>query len=307
MRTAFSDALVAAAVRDRKVLLLTGDHGYALFDEFRKTCPRQYINCGIAEQNMVGVAAGLAKAGFKPVVYGLAAFIPMRVLEQIKIDVCYESLPVILIGDGAGVVYSHLGSSHQCTEDIACARVIPELTVLSPADRFEMTATMSLAFNLASPVYLRMGKSDRGDVHKGPVVMEQGKLLQLTAASWNTAIIATGSMVVTALQLVAAGMDTEVWSAPSLKPLDSSALARIAARVDRIITLEEHSVIGGLGACVAEQVSAARPVPVYRIGIDDRFSAHCGTYDYLLEEHGLTLAAVQQKIAQALATAGAKY
>lgn len=307
MRTAFSDALVAAAVRDRKVLLLTGDHGYALFDEFRKTCPRQYINCGIAEQNMVGVAAGLAKAGFKPVVYGLAAFIPMRVLEQIKIDVCYESLPVILIGDGAGVVYSHLGSSHQCTEDIACARVIPELTVLSPADRFEMTATMSLAFNLASPVYLRMGKSDRGDVHKGPVPIEQGKLLQLTAASRNTAIIATGSMVVTALQLVAAGMDTEVWSAPSLKPLDSSALARIAARVDRIITLEEHSVIGGLGACVAEQVSAARPVPVYRIGIDDRFSAHCGTYDYLLEEHGLTLAAVQQKIAQALATAGAKY
>lgn len=307
MRTAFSDALVAAAVRDPKVLLLTGDHGYALFDGFRKICPHQYINCGIAEQNMVGVAAGLAKAGFKPVVYGLAAFIPMRVLEQIKIDVCYENLPVILIGDGAGVVYSHLGSSHQCTEDIACARVIPELTVLSPADRFEMTATMSLAFDLASPVYLRMGKSDRGDVHKGPVPIEQGKLLQLTAASRNTAIIATGSMVVTALQLVAAGMDTEVWSAPSLKPLDSSALARIAARVDRIITLEEHSVIGGLGACVAEQVSAARPVPVYRIGIDDRFSAHCGTYDYLLEEHGLTLAAVQQKIAQALATAGAKY
>ena len=307
MRTAFSDALIAAAVRDPKVLLLTGDHGYALFDGFRKTCPHQYINCGIAEQNMVGVAAGLAKAGFKPVVYGLAAFVPIRVLEQIKIDVCYENLPVILIGDGAGVVYSHLGSSHQCTEDIACARVIPDLTVLSPADRFEMTATMSLAFNLASPVYLRMGKSDRGDVHKGPVVIEQGKLLQLTATSGNTAIIATGSMVVTALQLVDAGMDAEVWSAPSLKPLDSSALARIAARVDRIITLEEHSVIGGLGACVAEQVSTARPVPVHRIGIDDRFSARCGTYDYLLEEHGLTLAAVQQKIAQALATAGAKY
>ncbi len=307
MRNAFSDALVTAAVRDPKVLLLTGDHGYALFDAFRKACPSQYINCGIAEQNMVGVAAGLAKAGFKPVVYGLAAFVPMRVLEQIKIDVCYENLPVILIGDGAGVVYSHLGSSHQCTEDIACARVIPELTVLSPADRFEMTATMNLAFDLASPVYLRMGKSDRGDVHKAPVTVAQGALLQLTEGLKKTAIIATGSMVVTALQLVAAGMDADVWSAPSLKPLDASMLADIAARVDRIITLEEHSVIGGLGACVAEQVSTARPVPVYRIGIDDRFSARCGTYDYLLEEHGLTLAAIQQKISHALAATGAKY
>src|SRR5471032_813974 len=116
MRDAFSNALVAAAKNDPKVLLLTGDHGYALFDAFRKSCPDQYINCGIAEQNMVGVAAGLAKAGFKPVVYGLAAFVPIRVLEQIKIDVCYENLPVTLIGDGAGVVYAQLGTSHQSTK-----------------------------------------------------------------------------------------------------------------------------------------------------------------------------------------------
>ena len=104
MRDSFSDALVAAAVKDPQVLLLTGDHGYALFDPFRKACPKQYINCGVAEQNMVGVAAGLAKAGFRPVVYGLAAFVPIRVLEQIKIDICYENLGVILIGDGAGLV-----------------------------------------------------------------------------------------------------------------------------------------------------------------------------------------------------------
>ncbi len=153
MRNAFSDAIVAAALADPKVLLLTGDHGYALFDPFRKARPDQYINCGIAEQNMVGVAAGLAKAGFKPIVYGLAAFVPVRVLEQIKLDVCYENLPVILIGDGAGLVYSHLGSSHQSTEDIACTRAIPALTVLSPADRFEMTATMQLALQLNAPVY----------------------------------------------------------------------------------------------------------------------------------------------------------
>lgn len=301
MRNAFSDALVAAAIKDPKVLLLTGDHGYALFDAFRKSRPEQYINCGIAEQNMVGVAAGLAKAGFKPIVYGLAAFLPMRVLEQIKIDVCYENLPVILIGDGAGLVYSHLGTSHQCTEDIACTRVIPALTVLSPADRFEMTATMQLAIGLGTPVYLRMGKSDKGDVHTSPVELTIGKLLPVNTPGKKVALIATGSMVVTALQLVKDGLDAEVWSAPSIKPMDFNALGDIASRVDCVVTLEEHSTIGGLGACVAEQLATApHPIPVYRIGIEDRFSSHCGTYDYLLEEHRIDLPSIKQKIASFL-------
>lgn len=296
MRNAFSDALVAAALADPKVLLLTGDHGYALFDAFRKARPEQYINCGIAEQNMVGVAAGLAKAGYKPIVYGLAAFIPVRVLEQIKIDVCYENLPVILIGDGAGLVYSHLGTSHQSTEDIACTRAIPSLTVLSPADRFEMTATMQLALQLASPVYLRVGKSDRGDVHPGPVSLKAGELLQVRKGTQRIALLATGSMVKTAMELAEQGLDAEVWSVASIKPLSAPQLAEIAHRVDCIVTLEEHSIMGGLGACVAEEVAAHRPLPVCRIGIEDRFSAYCGTWDYLLQEHRLDIGSVKQRI-----------
>src|SRR3954451_23292123 len=137
MRNAFSHALVEAARRDPRVLLLTGDHGYALFDDFRRHCPDQYLNAGVAEQNMVGVAAGLAQGGFRPVVYGLSAFVPMRVLEQIKIDVCYEELPVVFIGDGAGVVYGHLGASHQSTEDVAALRALPHMSILSPADGHE--------------------------------------------------------------------------------------------------------------------------------------------------------------------------
>lgn len=296
MRNAFSDSLVAAALADAKVLLLTGDHGYALFDAFRKARPEQYINCGVAEQNMVGVAAGLAKAGFKPIVYGLAAFVPVRVLEQIKIDVCYEKLPVILIGDGAGLVYSHLGASHQSTEDIACVRAIPELTVLSPADRFEMTATMQLALQLASPVYLRVGKSDRGDVHAGPIELQAGQLLQVRKGARRIALLATGSMVKTAQELAAQGLDAEVWSVPSIKPISSQQLAEIARRVDCIVTLEEHSIMGGLGACVAEEVAALRPLPVCRIGVEDRFSSYCGTWDYLLQEHRLDVPAVKQRV-----------
>lgn len=296
MRDAFSNAIVAAALADPKVLLLTGDHGYALFDPFRKARPDQYINCGIAEQNMVGVAAGLAKAGFKPIVYGLAAFVPVRVLEQIKLDVCYENLPVILIGDGAGLVYSHLGSSHQSTEDVACTRAIPALTVLSPADRFEMTATMQLALQLDAPVYLRMGKSDRGDVHAGSVTLQPGALLRVKHGTRRIALLATGSMVKTALELSAQGLDADVWSVPSIKPLSREQLTTIAQSADAVVTLEEHSVMGGLGAAVAEALSAIRPMPICRIGIEDRFSAFCGTWDYLLQEHGLDLAAVQQRV-----------
>lgn len=296
MRNAFSEALVAAALSDPKVVLLTGDHGYALFDAFRKARPDQYVNCGIAEQNMVGVAAGLAKAGFRPIVYGLAAFVPVRVLEQIKIDICYEKLPVVLIGDGAGFVYSHLGASHQSTEDIAATRAIPDLTVLSPADRFEMTATMQLALQLDSPVYMRVGKSDRGDVHTGPVHLKSGGLVQLREGTRRVAFLATGSMVKTAVEIADQGVGAEVWSVPSIKPVDERQLGVIAGRVDAVITLEEHSVMGGLGACVAEILATQRPLPLLRIGVEDRFSQYCGTWDYLLQEHKLDLASVKQRI-----------
>lgn len=296
MRNAFSDALVSAAKADPRVLLLTGDHGYALFDPFRKACPNQYINCGVAEQNMVGVAAGLAKAGFRPVVYGLAAFVPVRVLEQIKIDVCYENLPVILIGDGAGLVYSHLGTSHQSTEDIACTRAIPELTVLSPADRFEMTAAMELAFRSESPVYLRMGKSDRGDVHTGPLQLRAGDLKQVRQGQQRVALLATGSMVRTALDITNQGLDAEVWSVPSIKPLSAEMIREIASRVDHLITLEEHSVMGGLGSAVAEISSNSSPKSLCRIGVEDRFSVNCGTWDYLLAEHQIDAVSIRRKI-----------
>jgi transketolase len=296
MRNAFSDALVAAAVADSKVLLLTGDHGYALFDSFRKARPEQYINCGIAEQNMVGVAAGLAKAGFRPIVYGLAAFVPVRVLEQIKIDVCYEKLPVILIGDGAGLVYGHLGTSHQSAEDIACTRAIPDLTVLSPADRFEMSATMELALALKSPVYLRMGKSDRGDVHVRSLALQAGEMVQVRQGKQRLALLATGSMVKTALELCERGLNAEVWSVPCIKPLSRQQLADIVCRVDSIVTLEEHSVTGGLGSCIAEEIAAIRPLPICRIGVQDRFSTYCGTWDYLLRENQIDLSSVQKKV-----------
>ena len=263
MREAFSETLVRLALANPKVLLLTGDHGYALFDEFRKRIPDQYINAGIAEQNMVGMAAGLARIGYRPFVYGLASFVPIRTLEQIKLDIAHDGLPVVLLGDGAGFVYSHLGTSHQSNEDIACTRAIPGLEVLSPADRFEMTACLEYAYAIRAPIYLRMGKSDLGDVHSGPIKkLSPGHLLQIHYGRKDLpGLIATGSMVRTALD-VGKALDLSVWSAPMLKPLLSDEVYAAATASSSLVTLEEHSVLGGLGAAVCEIMSERQPTRV---------------------------------------------
>jgi transketolase len=298
MREVFSDTLVALAKADPNVLLLTGDHGYALFDAFRRECPKQYINAGIAEQNMVGMAAGLARAGFKPIVYGLAAFIPVRVLEQIKLDVAHDNLPVIFIGDGAGFVYSHLGTSHQSTEDIACTRAIPNLAIYSPSDRFEVSACMNAAYSYGLPSYIRMGKSDRGDVHSAAVASPCHSMLKIRdGGNAKVAILATGSMVKTAMKLVDDGfLLASVWSVPIIKPMNSDQVIEICKANDLVITLEEHSTLGGLGSVIAEISSEHAPVKIKRVGVQDRFSHHCGTYEYLLKEHKLDSDSIKEQI-----------
>jgi transketolase len=301
MRDAFSRALVAAARADERVLLLTGDHGYALFDEFRRACPGQYLNAGVAEQNMVGVAAGLAKGGFRPVVYGLSAFVPVRVLEQIKLDVCYENLPVVFVGDGAGVVYSTLGTSHQSTEDVAALRALPNMAVLSPADDLEMTACLDLALGAQGPVYLRMGKADLGRVHAAPPPVAWGELCPLRPGTGGLCWIATGSMVKTTLAAAERWPGSAVCSAPCLKPLAPAPVAALCRRHTVLIVLEEHSVLGGLGSAVAEIASAHLPTWVCRVGVQDRFSERCGSYAYLMQEHMLDVAGVVQQVESFLA------
>lgn len=303
MREALSDSLVRLAKCNPNLLLLTGDHGYALFDNFRRECPKQYINAGIAEQNMVGVAAGLARNGFHPFVYGLSAFVPIRVVEQIKLDVAHDGLPVVFIGDGAGFVYSHLGSSHQATEDIACTRSIPGLSIYSPSDRFEINLCMEWAYAAHSPVYLRVGKSDRGEVHSAPLRLPEGALYPVVPPSsqCDIALLATGSMVVTAKRIASMGFpNASVWSVPSIKPIDARQVSEICRQHKLIVVLEEHSMLGGLGAAIAEIASEFAPIRILRIGVPDHFSSHCGSYEYLLREHGLDQSTIELKIASFL-------
>ena len=299
MRSAFSKALVAAAQANRKILLLTGDHGYALFDEFRRQVPEQFINAGIAEQNMVGVAAGLAKAGYKPVVYGLSAFVPVRVLEQIKLDVCYENLPVLFIGDGAGVVYSSLGSSHQSAEDIATLRPIPNIQILSPCDVYEMEYAMKHALQFTAPIYLRMGKSDAGDVHNKSLSLPIGDMMQAKSGeSKQVVLLATGAMAKTAVALAKALGNYSVWTVPTIKPINEIQVRKLAREYNHIVVLEEHAIVGGLGGLIAEIVAEMDGIKarVMKIGVNDRFSDKCGSYAYLLKEHGLNVENLHDRI-----------
>jgi len=300
MRDELSNILVNLGKAHSDVLLLTGDHGYALFDDFRRECAEQYINAGIAEQNMVGVAAGLARSGFRPIVYGLSAFVPIRVLEQIKLDVAHDNLGIIFIGDGAGFVYSHLGTSHQSTEDIACSRSVPNLSVYSPADKFELARCMEIAFEDRSTAYIRIGKADIGDIHQSMLTIEKGGLINIKKGS-EFSFIATGSMVKSAME-VANKLDCNigVWSAPFIKPINYKIVESICHNSRAIVVFEEHSKYGGLGSLISEISTTYDAVKILRIAVDDRFSDKCGTYEYLLKEHGLDFDTIYQKVSSFL-------
>lgn len=300
MRATLSQELVKLAKSDQRVILLTGDHGYALFDEFRKNCPNQYVNAGIAEQNMVGVAAGLAKLGFRPIVYGLNAFIPVRVLEQIKLDVAHDSLPVIFLGDGAGFVYSHLGTSHQSTEDIAALRAVPNVKIFSPGDRFELIEALRVAHSSAQTNYIRLGKADLGDIHKEiPNFTEQTLIstVETVAPLAKLSFIGTGSMAGVAKRLAIESFPgTSAWSAPIISDLIANELITLSKKTEIVVTLEEHSVHGGFGGLVSEILSEHSPRHVLRIGVQNKFSVFCGSYEYLLEEHGLNYESIVSRV-----------
>lgn len=298
MRDAFSKSLVELVKENPKVYVLSGDHGYALFDALRKERPSHFINAGVAEQNMVGVASGLSKTGFYPIIYGLSAFVPIRVLEQIKIDFCYEDIPGLFIGDGAGVVYSHLGTSHQSTEDIAALRAIPNISILSPCDAFEFQACFNWAVKQKAPVYLRMGKADLEPVHSLKFALSNLNPIEISKANSKLAILATGSMVSIAQKLVKEKLiQADIYSAPVIKPLDKASLLKQFAAYDRIIVIEEHSIYGGLGSAISEIFSGVSDSPcISKIGIRDRFSRSCGTYEYLMKEHGLDVDGIAVQI-----------
>lgn len=288
MRELLSTFLVSEAERDKQFFVFSGDHGYALFDALRTRRPQQFINAGVSEQGMVGYAAGMTEVGFRCVVYGLAAFVPMRVLEFIKLDICHNNRPVLFLGDGAGLVYNTLGASHQCAEDIAVLRCLPAIKIFSPADKFELDFCLRYAVAQKCPTYLRIGKSDKPMVHSRDVSYDIEGLLPVRGGSKETALVATGSMVSTALD-IAAKLDLPVFSVPCLSELSGEKVTAQLKGMRHIVSLEEHSIFGGLGSILAELFMERNETQasLLRLGIKNRFTEKCGSYEYAIREHGL--------------------
>jgi len=260
---------------------------------FKKKFPNRHIDCGIAEGNMMSVAAGLAAAGKIPFASSFAMFAAGRAFEQVRNSIGYPHLNVKIGATHAGITVGEDGATHQCLEDIALMRTIPGMTIINPADAVETKAAVEAALLYEGPVYLRLGRlavpviNDRPDYR-----FEIGKGILMRAGK-DVTLVATGMMVALALeaaeQLQNEGIGAAVVNIHTIKPLDKELIRRMAAETGAIVTAEEHTVIGGLGSAVAETVCESSPVPVLRVGIDDRFG-RSGKVPALLEAYGLTTA-----------------
>lgn len=309
MRQAFLTAITALAASDPQVMLLTGDTGFHVFDRFREQFPRQFVNVGIAEAAMIGMAAGLALSGKKVFVYGIAPFVTLRCLEQIRVDLCYQRLPVIIVGVGAGLTYGTSGSTHHTIEDCAVLNCLPGMTVLAPGDPAETLALVHEAVTLSGPCYLRIGKSGEPAVHPpGAAPARIGHGITLRPGR-EVAVIATGTMLAgahEACQLLATqGVSAELVSMHTLKPLDVPLVVELAHRFRAMVTVEEHSVIGGLGAAVAAVLATrGSAVPLLMAGIPDQYADPAASQEGLRERYRLTPAGLARRIADFLRQGG---
>lgn len=296
MRDAFFYALTEAASTDERIWALTGDLGIGLFDELQRVAPGRHLNVGIAEQALVGVAAGLAYAGRRPVAYSIAPFITARAHEQVRVDVAMTGAPVLLVGVGGGVAYGYLGPTHHATEDLAIMRALPGMTVLAPADPAETRRATRAALDHDGPVYLRLGKNGEPALLPADAPFEIGRAVAV-AAGGDLTLVSTGAILGEALgaaELLAAdGIHASVLHHATLKPFDTDAVCAAAARTGLVITLEEHTVTGGLGSAVAEALADnAVPARLLRLGLADALDHTVGSQRFLLARHGLDAAAV---------------
>ena len=290
MRQAFINTLVKLAEKNERVYLLTADMGFGLVEPFADKYPDRFINVGVAEQNMIGIAAGLALSGKIPFVYSIGNFPILRCLEQIRNDVCYHNLNVNIVAGSSGLTYGALGSSHHATEDIAVMRSLPNMTVVVPSDRLEASYATEAIENIDSPCYLRLGRTD---VCRYPLKFQVGKS-NLFNEGIDVTIITTGWMlhraIQVALKLREEVIGVRVLNMHTIKPIDTEAILKAARETEAIITVEEHSIIGGLGSAVAEVIAeSGEHVKFWRMGIPDKFCTKVGTQDELLEDCHLTV------------------
>jgi len=293
MRNAFADELTKLGVSDSRVVLLSGDIGNRLFDEYKSNNGDRFFNCGIAEANMMGTAAGMALSGLRPFIYTITPFTTTRCYEQIRIDVCYHNVPVVIVGTGSGLTYAELGPTHHSLEDFAIMRVLPHMTVLAPADENELRQCMRAALEIDGPVYIRIGKKNEEIVPKVNGTFNVGKSITVRDGA-DVCLIGTGTLLPIVLEaakiLKTNGIDSRVESFHTIKPLDETTLKDTFFNYPIVAVVEEHSKIGGLGSSIAEWLARENgdTGKLISFGTEDEFMHEVGTQEYARAKYGLT-------------------
>lgn len=306
MRNAFAKQITELAQADERVVLLSGDIGNRLFDDLKAKCPDRFFNCGVAEANMIGVAAGMAMSGLRPVCYTITPFITYRCMEQIRIDVCYHHQPVIIVGTGSGLSYASLGATHHSCEEMGMLRLLPGLAVIAPADAMEVRGALKAALKYPHPVFIRIGKKGEPVVHQTEPHFEIGKAIPVRDGQ-DVCLLSAGNMLPAALEtaelLAAKHVSAKVVSFHTIKPLDEAMLADVFKHFKLVVTMEEHSILGGLGGSVAEWLSsfASAKARLIRCGTADEFLHETAEQEEAREHFGLTAAAMAARIQTALA------
>lgn len=291
MRIAFVSELEEIAKKDSSVILLTADLGYSVFENFIKKYPNRYYNVGVAEQNMAGISAGLALEGFRPVIYSIIPFTTMRNYEQLRNDISYQNLPVIVVGVGSGFSYGPYGRTHHGLEDISIMRALPGMTVFSPSDPIETRLVLQKSYELKAPSYIRLGKAGEPILHKHDFKFSLGKIYNLRKGE-KIAVLVTGNIasevLVVADELSKKSHNISVYSVPTIKPIDIKNVCKEILKYETVITVEEHSIIGGLGSVIAELIADENlKVRLKRIAVADPITHFVGNQEYMRKKHGI--------------------
>lgn len=305
MRDAFVRKLEELASRDPRVFLITADLGFGVLTNFAKQFPKQFLNVGIAEQNMIGVATGLALDGRIVFTYSIANFPTLRCLEQIRNDACYHNADVKIVSVGGGFSYGALGVSHHATEDLTILRALPEITIAVPGDEWEAEEATKAILNTKGTCYLRLDKS-KADISARPgEVFSLGEIRTIRDGTDATLITAggiLGTVLDAAATLSKSGVSCRVLSVHTIKPIDRETLCRAAAETRVVVTVEEHTVHGGLGGLVAEILmeNGVTLKKFTRLGLQDEFSSVVGSQQYLRKRYGLDERAIVAAVLDAV-------
>lgn len=299
MRTAYLDTLYRLASEDKRVYALISDNGAIVYDKYREDLPQQYLNLGISEANMLGMAAGMASCGKIPFAYTIGAFLAYRAYEFIRNDVCLQNQNVKIVGTGAGEVYSVLGPTHHTTEDLGGLRALPNLTILCPASPLETRKATRAAYEHEGPVYLRLGTNGEAEIYDTDYTYEIGKGITLRDGH-DVTIIGTGSILKDALGIADAlsesGISARIINIHTIKPIDKDIIIKAAKETGRIATVEDHNIIGGIGSAVSEILAEAGLGVVFkRFGLHG-FSKGYGTYAQVKEANGIGITYISDEI-----------